>query len=165
MTRAQRFRARYGIAPGEEEIRSWRRSWPVLLDAVVRVGAGDPDVLLEPLLLEPLLLEPLLLELSLLRTGERVDAAVAGQEADGALTVAVVELKQWTRAVPSTHDPGMLEIGQRSVPHPARQVGGYVHYLRAVTTSPTSFPPADRRAASAAPAWGPRRGTSSTASS
>ncbi|MGW2373008.1 hypothetical protein [Kitasatospora sp. NPDC001683] len=41
----------------------------------------------------------LLLELSLPGTGERVDAAVVGQDATGELTVVAVELKQWTWAV------------------------------------------------------------------
>ncbi|GHF86980.1 ATP-binding protein [Kitasatospora xanthocidica] len=110
-----RFRVLHGTAPGEEEAGSWQRSWPVLLDALVRAGLEDLDVLLE---------------LSLPGTGERVDAAVVGQDADGVLTVVVVELKQWTRAARSPRDSGMLEVGQRTVPHPARQVGGYVHYLR-----------------------------------
>ncbi|MFF4921378.1 DNA/RNA helicase domain-containing protein [Kitasatospora sp. NPDC001261] len=112
---ATRFRALHGAAPGEEEAGSWRRSWPVLLDALVRAGLGGLDVLLE---------------LSLPGTGERVDAAVVGQDADGALTVVAVELKQWTGARPVPGHPGMLEVGRRSVQHPARQVGGYVHYLR-----------------------------------
>ncbi|MFG2905451.1 DNA/RNA helicase domain-containing protein [Kitasatospora sp. NPDC048286] len=110
-----RFRALHGTAPGDEETGSWRRSWPVLLDALVRAGLGGLD---------------LLLELSLPGTGERVDAAVVGQDADGALTVVVVELKQWTWARPAPGHPGMLEVGRRIVPHPARQTGGYVHYLR-----------------------------------
>ncbi|MFJ2191906.1 DNA/RNA helicase domain-containing protein [Kitasatospora sp. NPDC087861] len=110
-----RFRSRRGMDPGEEEIGSWRRSWPVLLDALVRAGLGDLDVLLE---------------LSLPGTGERVDMAVVGQDTDAELTVVVVELKQWTWAVPAPGEPGMLEVGQRTLPHPARQVGGYAHYLR-----------------------------------
>ncbi|MFJ8627867.1 DNA/RNA helicase domain-containing protein [Kitasatospora sp. NPDC093550] len=111
----KRFEALHGAEPGPQEIASWQRSWPVLLDALVRAGLGDLDVLLE---------------LSLPGTGERVDAAVVGQDADGTLTVVVVELKQWTWARPSPGLSASLEVGGRTVPHPARQVGGYVHYLR-----------------------------------
>lgn len=109
------FRSLHGRTPEDEETGSWQRSWPVLLDALERAGLGDLDVLLE---------------LSLPGTGERVDAAVVGQDAAGELTVVAVELKQWTWAVPSQREAGMLEVGQRTVPHPARQVGGYVFYLR-----------------------------------
>ncbi|MFD5437693.1 DNA/RNA helicase domain-containing protein [Kitasatospora sp. NPDC127067] len=112
---AARLRARHGTAPGAEEAGSWQRSWPVLLDALVRAGLGGLEVLLE---------------LSLPGTGERVDAAVVGQDTAGALTVVVLELKQWTVARPAPGHPGMLEVGRRTVPHPARQTGGYVHYLR-----------------------------------
>ncbi|MFI2607568.1 DNA/RNA helicase domain-containing protein [Kitasatospora sp. NPDC018619] len=112
---AARFRSLHGAVPGEDEVGSWRRSWPVLLDVLVRAGLGGLEVLLE---------------LSLPGTGERVDAAVVGQDEDGTLTVVVVELKQWTSARPAPGDRTMLEVGRRTVSHPARQVGGYVHYLR-----------------------------------
>ncbi|MFD9687758.1 DNA/RNA helicase domain-containing protein [Kitasatospora sp. NPDC059088] len=110
-----RFRSRRGMAPGPDEVGSWRRSWPVLLDALMRAGLEHLDVLLE---------------LSLPGTGERVDVAVVGQDRDAELTLVALELKQWTWAVPAPGESGMLEVGQRTLPHPARQVGGYVHYLR-----------------------------------
>ncbi|MGA5820200.1 DNA/RNA helicase domain-containing protein [Kitasatospora sp. NPDC094028] len=109
------FRSLHGTEPGKEEVQSWRRSWPVLLDALVRAGLGELEILLE---------------LSLPGTGERVDAAVVGQGPDGVLTVVVIELKQWSWAERSPRHGGMLEVGRRTVPHPARQVGGYATYLR-----------------------------------
>ncbi|MEV7925461.1 DNA/RNA helicase domain-containing protein [Kitasatospora sp. NPDC088779] len=111
---ARRFGKLFGLAPAEEEVRSWRQSWPALLDVLVRAGLGELDVLLE---------------YSLPATGERVDAVIVGQDADGVLTVVAVELKQWTYARPAA-TPGKLEVGGREVAHPARQVGGYVYYLR-----------------------------------
>ncbi|MFF7656855.1 DNA/RNA helicase domain-containing protein [Streptomyces sp. NPDC007983] len=41
----------------------------------------------------------------------------------------VVELKQWTHASWDTSRPLFLDVGDRQVIHPARQAGGYVHYL------------------------------------
>ncbi|MEU8794536.1 DNA/RNA helicase domain-containing protein [Streptomyces sp. NPDC048643] len=110
-----RFKQVFGQAPSEEEVRSWRRSWPALTKILCSAG------------LETL---HLLLEYSLPATGERVDALLLGRDADGRLCAVAIELKQWTRAQLSPARPGMVRIAERVVQHPARQVGGYVHYLQ-----------------------------------
>jgi len=45
-TSARRFAAIFGETPSESEVRSWERSWPVLLAALVRAGLSDLSVLL-----------------------------------------------------------------------------------------------------------------------
>ncbi|WP_262701881.1 MULTISPECIES: DNA/RNA helicase domain-containing protein [Streptomyces] len=71
-----------------------------------------------------------LLEYFLPGTGERVDALLLGRQAgEAGLTAVAIELKQWTRASWDTSRPLLLDVGDRQVTHPARQVGGYVHYL------------------------------------
>ncbi|WP_055566984.1 DNA/RNA helicase domain-containing protein [Streptomyces atriruber] len=111
----QRFTKVFGVAPSAEEVRSWRRSWPVLVSILCDAGLNDVY---------------LLLEYSLPATGERIDALLLGKDADGRLCAVAIELKQWTRAQLSSARPGMVRIGERVVQHPARQVGGYVHYLQ-----------------------------------
>ncbi|MFD8002999.1 DNA/RNA helicase domain-containing protein [Streptomyces mirabilis] len=110
-TAAQRF----GVPAGTQEVHSWSRSWPALTRALCAAG------------LEGL---HLLLEYSLPATGERIDALVVGEDTDGRLCTVVIELKQWTRAYLTSARPVMVRVGQRTVVHPARQVGGYVHYLQ-----------------------------------
>ncbi|MET7458230.1 DNA/RNA helicase domain-containing protein [Streptomyces sp. NPDC005574] len=114
-TAEQRFTTVFGVAPSAEEVRSWRRSWPALVSILCLAGLDDVH---------------LLLEYSLPATGERIDALVLGRDADGRLCVVAIELKQWTRAQLSPARPGMVRIAERVVQHPARQVGGYVHYLQ-----------------------------------
>ncbi|WP_354642918.1 DNA/RNA helicase domain-containing protein [Kitasatospora camelliae] len=109
-----RFTTLYGTRPGEQETRSWQRSWPALLGTLTAAGLGGLR---------------LVLEYSLPATGERVDALLIGQLSDGVLGVVAVELKQWTRADLDPRRPGLVRAGGRVVQHPARQVGGYVHYL------------------------------------
>ena len=113
-TSKRRFTAMFGDKPSDEEVRSWARSWPALLAALTRAGLGDLQVLLE---------------YSLPGTSERIDALILGESTDG-LAAVVMELKQWTvaKTVPST--PGIVIVADRRTQHPARQVGGYVHYLR-----------------------------------
>ncbi|MGW0699236.1 DNA/RNA helicase domain-containing protein [Streptomyces sp. NPDC002867] len=111
----RRFTKVFGVAPSAEEVHSWRRSWPALV-AILR-SAGLDDV-------------HLLLEYALPATGERIDALLLGRDADGGLCAVAVELKQWTQAQLSPARPGMTRVGERVVQHPARQVGGYVHYLQ-----------------------------------
>ncbi|SDJ73952.1 DNA/RNA helicase domain-containing protein [Streptomyces indicus] len=110
----RRFIKVFGFAPSPEEVRSWKRSWPALMSALCNAGLGELRVLLE---------------YSLPATGERIDALVIGETADGQLCTVVIELKQWTSAQTTPLRPGMAKIGQRTVQHPARQVRGYVRYL------------------------------------
>ncbi|WP_069884715.1 DNA/RNA helicase domain-containing protein [Streptomyces luteocolor] len=111
----QRFTQVFGVAPSPQEIRSWRRSWPALTRILRSAGLEAVH---------------LLLEYSLPATGERVDAIVVGREAGGRLCAVAIELKQWTHAQLSALRPGMVRTADRIVQHPARQVGGYVHYLQ-----------------------------------
>lgn len=111
----RRFTKVFGVAPSAEEVHSWRRSWPALVGILRSAGLDDVHLLLEH---------------SLPATGERVDALLLGKDADGCLCAVAIELKQWTRTQLSSARPGMVRIGERVVPHPARQAGGYVHYLQ-----------------------------------
>ncbi|MFE7927519.1 DNA/RNA helicase domain-containing protein [Streptomyces sp. NPDC057456] len=111
----RRFTKLFGAAPSTQEVHSWRRSWPALV-AILR-SAGLNDLYL-------------LFEYSLPATGERIDALLLGKNADKSLCAVAIELKQWTRAQLSPARPGMVRIAERIVQHPARQVGGYVHYLQ-----------------------------------
>ncbi|MER7174171.1 DNA/RNA helicase domain-containing protein [Streptomyces mesophilus] len=110
----RRFVQLFGVSPSQEEVQSWRRSWPALLAALQRAGLDELHVLLE---------------YALPATGERIDALVLGEAPDSRLCAVVIELKQWTSAQTNLARPGMVRIGQRTVQHPARQVGGYVRYL------------------------------------
>jgi hypothetical protein len=111
----QRFGRIFGVAPRPEEVQSWRRSWPALTQILCAAGLDSVH---------------LLLEYSLPATGERIDALLVGTTVEGRLCAVAIELKQWTRAQLSPARPGMVRTGERVVQHPARQVGGYVHYLQ-----------------------------------
>ncbi|MFF7729104.1 DNA/RNA helicase domain-containing protein [Streptomyces sp. NPDC008001] len=112
---AERFSALYRQSVSAEERRSWERSWPALLKALVAADAHELQLLLEYLLPG---------------TGERVDAVLLGRETgSGELTAVVLELKQWTTGRRHPGGSGLLRVGQRDALHPCRQVGGYVHYL------------------------------------
>ncbi|MGW4743919.1 DNA/RNA helicase domain-containing protein [Streptomyces sp. NPDC004290] len=111
----QRFTKAFGEAPSTQEVQSWRRSWPALVKVLQAAGLDDLYVLLE---------------YSLPATGERVDALLLGTGPDGNPCAVAIELKQWTHVQLSRLRPGMVRTGERVVQHPARQVGGYVHYLQ-----------------------------------
>jgi hypothetical protein len=111
----RRFTTVFGVAPRAEEVRSWRRSWPALIEILRSAGLDAMQ---------------LLLEYSLPATGERVDALLLARDAEGRLCAVAIELKQWTKAQLSPRRPGMVRIRERVVQHPARQVGGYVRYLQ-----------------------------------
>ncbi|GAB2702704.1 DNA/RNA helicase domain-containing protein [Kitasatospora kifunensis] len=111
---AQRFPRLFGLPPNMQEVRSWRRSWPALMDVLMAAGLDGLRVLLE---------------YALPATGERVDALLIGEGMDGVLDLVAVELKQWTRLQTHARLPGLVRVGERVVQHPARQVGGYASYL------------------------------------
>ncbi|MEU7239028.1 DNA/RNA helicase domain-containing protein [Streptomyces sparsogenes] len=112
---AETYAEIHGRPPGEAEQRSWSRSWPSLLRILSAAELGDLH---------------LLLEYELPGTSQRIDALLLGHQAAAkGLTSVVIELKQWTHARPHAAGPGMLQVGERAVLHPARQVGGYVNYL------------------------------------
>ncbi|MGK4579346.1 DNA/RNA helicase domain-containing protein [Kitasatospora sp. HPMI-4] len=110
----QRFLSAFGSPPSPQEVRSWRRSWPVLMDILLAAELGGLRILLE---------------YALPATGERVDALLVGEGTDGVLDLVAVELKQWTRLKTVPQLPGLVRVGERVVQHPARQVGGYASYL------------------------------------
>ncbi|MFF7638330.1 DNA/RNA helicase domain-containing protein [Kitasatospora sp. NPDC008050] len=110
----QRFPRLFGLRPSVQEVRSWRRSWPALMDALLAAELGGLRILLE---------------YALPATGERVDALLVGEGTDGVLDLVAVELKQWTHLQTNPQLPGLVRVGERIVQHPARQVGGYASYL------------------------------------
>ena len=100
------------------EIRSWRRSLPVLAADLLDAGLGNVEVLLEHHL-------PL--------TSKRVDAILAGRHPrTGEASYVLVELKQWSSAEVYEGDSALVRIdayGDRPVLHPVDQVRGYCDYL------------------------------------
>ncbi len=110
----ERFIDVFGQAPGEQEVESWRHSWPAMMSVLTSAELGGLYVLLE---------------YCLPGTGERIDALLLGETPDRRLTTVVVELKRWTHARTEDMPSGMVLAGGRNVLHPARQVGGYTHYL------------------------------------
>ncbi|MFC1410835.1 DNA/RNA helicase domain-containing protein [Streptacidiphilus sp. N1-12] len=112
---ASRFEHIYGCQPSPEEVQSWRHSWPILLNTLEAAGLNDLYILLE---------------YSLPATGERVDALLLGNHLTGGLGALAIELKQWSHVAIDPDKPGLVTVGGREVSNPARQVGGYVRYLR-----------------------------------
>src|SRR4051794_37379330 len=88
-TCARCFQDHYGKTAGEAEQASWSRSWPVLVDALMRAGLGELW---------------LGLEYELHGSGERIDALLLGSSPEGDLVAVVIELKQWsTDCTPLAH--------------------------------------------------------------
>jgi hypothetical protein len=100
------------------EVRSWKRSLPVLAQDLVDAGLSDVEVLVEYQL-------PL--------TSQRADVVLAGVHPDTQLpSYVVVELKQWTSAHQWEDDPNLVEVdGQPGGPrsHPVRQVRNYCTHI------------------------------------
>ncbi|MFD4953433.1 hypothetical protein [Streptomyces sp. NPDC058451] len=111
----QRYTAAGFGVPGRGEVRSWRKSWPALLDALMRAGLGDLQ---------------LYLEYGTPGGVRRLDALLLGAASDGALGMVVVELKQW-------RDCEVLEGGDRVrrsdgevTAHPVYQVAAYRSFFQ-----------------------------------
>ncbi|WP_285730391.1 DNA/RNA helicase domain-containing protein [Nocardiopsis sp. ATB16-24] len=100
--------------PEESEIRSWRNSWPPLLDALVSAGLEDLYIYLE---------------FATLDTESRIDALLIGRRGSGELAATVVELKQWTEAVPVAKNLVRLPGDERLWTHPLAQTVGYMAFL------------------------------------
>ncbi len=109
---------RHSRRASASEVRSWRRSIPVLARELVDAGLGSVEVLLEHQL-------PL--------TSMRVDAVLAGYHPEtGAPSYVLVELKQWSDATLFEGEPELVHVpayGHRPVLHPVSQVTGYCEYL------------------------------------
>ncbi|HTS97710.1 MAG TPA: DUF2075 domain-containing protein [Streptosporangiaceae bacterium] len=109
---------KHGQRASPGEVKSWRRSLPLLAQDLVQAGLGDVEVLVEYRL-------PL--------TSRRADAIIAGRHpGTGAPSYVVVELKQWSRAELFEDDPATVLVdgyGHSPRLHPLEQVRGYCEYL------------------------------------
>ncbi|MGI8664440.1 MAG: DNA/RNA helicase domain-containing protein [Jatrophihabitans sp.] len=107
-----------GRRTSPSEVRSWRRSLPVLAQDLVDAGLGNVEVMVEYQL-------PL--------TSQRADVVLAGAHPiTGRSSFVVVELKQWSSARRWEGDPNLVVVdGQPGGPktHPVRQVRGYCTHV------------------------------------
>ncbi len=107
-----------GRRPAPSEVRSWRRSLPILARDLIDAGLSGVEILVEYQL-------PL--------SSQRVDAILAGAHpVTGRPSYVVVELKQWSRASTWEGDANIVEVpgapgGLRS--HPVRQVRNYAEHI------------------------------------
>ncbi|WP_435600908.1 DNA/RNA helicase domain-containing protein [Streptomyces sp. C10-9-1] len=111
------FVRRHGYRPTDSEARSWRHSIRALADALNDAGLGDVEVMLEYAL-------PL--------NSKRADAVLAGvHPTTGEPSYVVVELKQWSRALPHEDDPTLCHVEPYAHPvlNPIEQVRRYCEYL------------------------------------
>ncbi|MEV7601813.1 DUF2075 domain-containing protein [Kitasatospora sp. NPDC089797] len=111
------FVHRHGHKPGPSEVRSWERSIPALTNALLDAGLGMVEVLLE---------------YSLPLNSKRADVVLAGvHPTTGEPSYVVVELKQWSSALPEDGDPLLCRVDAytRPVLNPIEQVRGYCDYL------------------------------------
>lgn len=109
-----RYRAARFGEPGEAEVRAWRRSWPPLLEALVRAELPDAQVYLE---------------YGTPGGGRRLDALLVGTGADGELVLVVIELKQWHQCRVLDQERVMRDDGQVTV-HPVFQVASYRSFFQ-----------------------------------
>jgi hypothetical protein len=113
----EQFVHMHGYRPGPSEVRSWERSIPVLAAALNDAGLSGVEVMLEYAL-------PL--------NSKRADAVLAGvHPATGETSYVVVELKQWSQAVPDENDPALCRVDAYAHPvlNPIEQVRRYCEYL------------------------------------
>jgi uncharacterized protein len=114
---AEEFAHKHGHKPGTSEMRSWERSLPVLAAALGDAGLGRVEMVLE---------------YGLPLTSKRADAVLAGvHPRTGKPSYVVVELKQWSDALPEEDDPLRCRVDAytRPVLNPIEQVRGYCDYL------------------------------------
>lgn len=120
--------AGFGI-PDEAEVRSWRNSWPPLLEALMRAGLSDLQ---------------LYLEYGTPGGGQRLDALLVGGAAKGAMGLVIVELKQWHTA--RVLDGTRVQRADGLVTtHPVQQVLAYGRFFE--FWRPKTAPVLDIRAA------------------
>ena len=109
--------------PGPSEVRSWQNSLRAMASVLQTAGLDDNGVLLEWQL-------PL--------SSRRLDCMVTGHDDGGRRGAAIVELKQWDEAGPSSVDECVaVFLGGRirDALHPSKQVGNYQRYLQDVHTA------------------------------
>ncbi|MFJ9700591.1 DNA/RNA helicase domain-containing protein [Streptomyces fradiae] len=107
----------HGHRPGDSEVRSWKRSLPALMSVLLEAGLGDITILME---------------YGLPLTSKRADAVLAGvHPRTGEPSYVVVELKQWSHAVPEDGEPLLCRVDayRQPVLNPIEQVRGYCDYL------------------------------------
>ncbi|MEV7889340.1 DNA/RNA helicase domain-containing protein [Streptomyces sp. NPDC002817] len=113
----ENFRHQHGRMPARAEIRSWERSLPALVNALMEADLGDVEVLIE---------------YNLPLTSKRADAVLVGvHPRTGEPSYVVVELKQWSSAYPEEDEPLLCRIDSYAQPvlNPIEQVRGYCEYL------------------------------------
>ncbi|MFH8926442.1 DNA/RNA helicase domain-containing protein [Streptomyces pristinaespiralis] len=113
----ERFVHMHGYRPGASEVRSWERSIPVLAATLNDAGLGDVEMMLEYAL-------PL--------NSKRADVVLAGvHPVTGEPSYVVVELKQWSQALPHEDDPTLCHVDAYAHPvlNPIEQVRRYSEYL------------------------------------
>ncbi|MCF2525862.1 DUF2075 domain-containing protein [Yinghuangia soli] len=114
---AEQFVHVHGHRPSPSEARSWERSIPALTNALIEAHLDDVEVLIEYAL-------PL--------NSKRADAVLAGlHPTTGEPSYVVVELKQWSQAMPDEEDPELCQVDAyaRPVLNPVEQVRRYCAYL------------------------------------
>ncbi|WP_026448954.1 DUF2075 domain-containing protein [Actinopolyspora mortivallis] len=101
---------------GMSEVRSWKRSLPVLLADLADAGLGHVEVLLEH---------------KLPHSSRRVDAVLCGTHPKtGEPSYVLVELKQWSHVEEVLGDLVRISAyGPNPLLHPVEQVRGYCQYL------------------------------------
>jgi hypothetical protein len=107
----------HGYRPGASEVRSWERSIPVLAATLNDAGLSDVEMMLEYAL-------PL--------NSKRADVVLAGvHPVTGEPSYVVVELKQWSQALPHEDDPTLCHVDAYAHPvlNPIEQVRRYCEYL------------------------------------
>jgi hypothetical protein len=120
--------AGFGV-PDEAEVRSWRNSWPLLLEALMRARLSDLQ---------------LYLEYGTPGGGQRLDALLVGSAAQGAVGLVVIELKQWHTA--RVLDGTRVQRADGLVTtHPVQQVLAYGRFFE--FWRPKTAPVLDIRAA------------------
>ncbi|MEV8306127.1 DUF2075 domain-containing protein [Streptomyces flavidovirens] len=113
----EQFAHVHGYKPGASEVRSWERSLPVVMNALLDAGLGQVEVLIE---------------YSLPLNSKRADVVLAGvHPKTGAPSYVVVELKQWSSATPEDGEPLLCRVDAYAQPvlNPIEQVRGYCRYL------------------------------------
>ena len=109
------FEAAHGYRAEESEVRSWRNSLPALATAL----SGAPESIQDCLVY---------LEYEMPGSSSRADVVIAGLDANGYRSAAVIELKQWSASSVSA-DGGLVKVGGKIHPHPSDQAFGYGKFL------------------------------------
>ena len=113
----EQYRSTHGHQPGQGEQRAWTNSLPALAHALADAGLEKVEVLIE---------------YQLPQTSKRADAVLCGvHPKTGQPSFVVVELKQWTEAVPYDDAPELCTVPKLgTVLQPALQVNRYCTYLK-----------------------------------